>query len=82
MAGMMPDHLLFAGQRTHLQVATYRRVEMSNRNSLFGRIGAVIGAFGSAMAAAGAAEAGRVPRARDLQRLGIDAEAYRAIGRR
>lgn len=54
---------------------------MSNRNTLIGRIGAVFGAFGSAVAAASAVEAGRTPRARDLKRLGIDSEDYHAIRR-
>lgn len=53
----------------------------AHRNSLIARIGAVFSAFGSATAAAAAVDAGRAPRARDLKRLGIDAEAWRAIGR-
>ncbi len=35
--------------------------------------------FGSAIAAAGAADVNRHPRARDLRRLGIDPDQYRTI---
>jgi len=52
----------------------------TKRNHLLARVGAVFGAFGSAVAAGTAVEEGRKPRERDLNRLGIDAAAYRAIG--
>jgi len=51
------------------------------RSNLMTRIGAVLGAIGSAAAVAAAEEAGRLPHPRHLKRLGIDAGAYRAIGR-
>lgn len=52
----------------------------TKRNHLLARIGAVFGAIGSAAAAGAAVEEGRKPRERDLNRLGIDTAAFRAIG--
>jgi len=49
--------------------------------NVIGRIGAIFGTFGSAAAAAAALNAGQTPRVRDLKRLGIDADAFRSIGR-
>ncbi len=45
------------------------------------RIGDIFGVIGSAIAVASASEAGRKPRARDLQRLGIDPDQFGRIGR-
>jgi len=66
---------------TYMQGVTMRHPKMTTkRNHLLARVGAVFGAFGSAVAAGTAVEEGRKPRERDLNRLGIDAAAYRAIG--
>lgn len=55
---------------------------MSNpRKSLFATLGTVFDVFGSAAAAAAAVEGGRMPKAKHLTTLGIDAAAFRAIGR-
>jgi hypothetical protein len=51
------------------------------RKSLFAALGGFVDVFGSAVAASSAVEAGRVPKARDLKTLGIDADAFRSIGK-
>jgi len=55
----------------------------THRNTgLFARLGNFVDVFGSAIAAASAVEGGRSPKARDLRTLGIDADAFRSIGKR
>ena len=49
--------------------------------SLFASLGTIVDVFGSAAAAAAAVEAGRAPKARHLKTLGIDAGAFRSIGK-
>jgi hypothetical protein len=49
--------------------------------SLFARLGTFVDVFGSAVAAASAVEARRVPKSNDLRILGIDPAAFRSIGR-
>ena len=51
------------------------------RHTALSRIGNIIAIFGSAVAAAHAAEAGRRPRTRDLANLGIEPKAFEAIRR-
>jgi hypothetical protein len=50
-------------------------------NRLFATLGNIADVFGSAAAAAAAVEAGRVPKAKHLKTLGIDADAFRRIER-
>ncbi|WP_170116531.1 hypothetical protein [Devosia submarina] len=50
-------------------------------NRLFATLGTIADVFGSAAAAASAVEAGRQPKARALRTLGIDADAFRSIGK-
>lgn len=51
------------------------------RKSLFATLGNAIDVFGSAAAVASAIEGGRAPKAKHLKTLGIDADAFRSIGR-
>ena len=51
------------------------------KNKVFATLGNVVDLFSSAAAAASAVEAGRVPAARHLKTLGIDADAFRSIGK-
>lgn len=51
------------------------------KRSAFTRIGSMFATFGSAAAVARAVEAGRMPRARDLNNLGIEPKAFETIGR-
>ncbi|WIJ24698.1 hypothetical protein [Devosia sp. RR2S18] len=51
------------------------------RKSIFATLGTIVDVFGSAAAAASAVEAGRVPKAKHLRTLGIDAHAFRSIGK-
>ena len=51
------------------------------RHNTFTRIGKMIAIFGSAVATAHAAEAGRRPKARDLANLGIEPKAFENIRR-
>jgi len=53
---------------------------MSNRR-LFSALGDLFTAFGSAVAASRAVEAGRNPRADDLRKLGMDPAIFNRIGR-
>ena len=54
----------------------------SLRNTrLFATLGIIADVFGSAAAAASAVEAGRQPKVRTLRTLGIDADAFRLIGK-
>lgn len=53
----------------------------TTRKSLFATLGNVFDVFGSAAAAAAAVESGGSPKARDLRTLGIDAGAFRSIGK-
>ena len=48
---------------------------------LFATLGTIVDVFGSAAAAASAVEAGRAPKAKNLRTLGIDADAFRLIGK-
>jgi hypothetical protein len=48
---------------------------------LFATLGTIADVFGSAAAAASAVEAGRQPKAKTLRTLGIDADAFRSIGK-
>ena len=48
---------------------------------LFATLGNIVDLFGSAAAAASAVEANRQPTARNLRTLGIDADAFRSIGK-
>lgn len=51
------------------------------KRSTFSAIGELFVAFGSAVAASRAVEAGRKPRARDLDNLGIEPTAFDKISR-
>ena len=51
------------------------------RKNAFAGLGDLLAAFGGAIAAASAVEAGRKPQARHLRALGIDPRAFDAIGR-
>ena len=51
------------------------------RKSLFATLGTMLDVFGSAAAAASAVEEGRVPKSKYLRTLGIDADAFRSIGK-
>lgn len=53
---------------------------MSNRR-LFSALGDLFTAFGGAVAAARAVEAGRKPRAENLRKLGMDPAIFNRIGR-
>ena len=53
---------------------------MSNRR-LFSALGDLFTTLGSAVAASRAVEAGRKPRADDLQKLGMDPAIFNRIGR-
>ncbi len=48
---------------------------------LFATLGSFVDVFGSAVAVASALEAGRQPKARNLRTLGIDADAFRSVGK-
>lgn len=56
-------------------------MEIMSRYPFSGRLLGLFDVFGSAIAAAGAADSNRQPRARDLRRLGIDPDQYRGIAR-
>jgi len=51
------------------------------RKSILATLGTFVEVFGSAAAVSNAVEAGRAPKARHLRTLGIDADAFRSIGR-
>lgn len=51
------------------------------RKSLFATLGNFADILGSAAATAAAVEAGRQPKAKHLRTLGIDADAFRSIGK-
>jgi hypothetical protein len=57
------------------------KMNTHHNKSLFARLGSVVDVFGSAVAAASAVQAGRVPHSTHLRTLGIDPEAFRSIGR-
>lgn len=48
---------------------------------LFATLGNIADVFSSAAAVASAVEAGRQPNAKSLRTLGIDADAFRSIGK-
>lgn len=50
-------------------------------NRFFAALGTFVEVFGSAAAVSNAVEAGRAPKAKHLKALGIDADAFRSIGR-
>ena len=50
-------------------------------NRLYATLGTIVDVFGSAAAAASAVEMGREPEAKTLRTLGIDANAFRSIGK-
>ena len=52
------------------------------RKSFFATLSTFVEVFGSAAAVSNAVEAGRTPHANHLKTLGIDADAFRSIGRR
>ncbi|MET3926612.1 hypothetical protein [Devosia sp. 2618] len=52
------------------------------RKSIFATLGTFVEVFGSAAAVSNAVEAGRTPKAKHLKALGIDADAFRSIGKR
>ena len=55
---------------------------MSNpRKSFFANLGTFVEMFGSAAAVSNAVEGGRAPKAKHLKSLGIDADAFRSIGK-
>ena len=55
---------------------------MSNpRKSFFATLNTFVEVFGSAAAVSSAVEGGRAPKAKHLKALGIDADAFRSIGR-
>jgi len=56
-------------------------VSTLRNNRLFASLGTIVDVFGSAAAAASAVEAGRAPKAKHLKTLGIDADAFRSIGK-
>lgn len=51
------------------------------RKSFFATLGTFVEVFGSAAAVCNAVEGGRAPKARHLRNLGIDADAFRSIGK-
>ena len=53
----------------------------THRKSFFAKLGTFVEVFGSAAAVSNAVEAGRAPNARHLKSLGIDADAFRSIGK-
>ncbi|MDB5621509.1 MAG: hypothetical protein JWR39_72 [Devosia sp.] len=65
-----------AGLNEDLNMSTLRS------KNVFATLGNIADVFGSAAAVASAVEAGRQPKARHLQTLGIDQDAFRSIGKR
>ena len=53
----------------------------TQRKSFFATLGTFVEVFGSAAAVSNAVEAGRAPKARHLRSLGIEADAFRSIGK-
>lgn len=53
----------------------------NRKNHVFNRVGDFIDLVGSAVSFARAARNGRIPRDRDLQALGVDAELFRSLGK-
>ncbi|HEY8575911.1 MAG TPA: hypothetical protein VIL88_06185 [Devosia sp.] len=51
------------------------------RKSILATLGTFVEVFGSAAAVSNAVEGGRAPKAKHLRTLGIDADAFRSIGR-
>jgi hypothetical protein len=51
------------------------------RKNLFATLGSIVDVFGSAAAVASAVESGHQPKAKHLRTLGIDADAFRSIGK-
>lgn len=51
------------------------------KSKVFATLGTIVDVFGSAAAVASAVEARRPPKAKHLQTLGIDADAFRSIGK-
>ena len=54
---------------------------MSTTRKFLATLGTFVEVFGSAAAVSNAVEAGRAPQARHLKSLGIDADAFRSIGK-
>jgi hypothetical protein len=53
----------------------------TQRKSFLATLGTFVEVFGSAAAVSSAVEGGRAPKARHLKTLGIDADAFRSIGK-
>ncbi len=53
----------------------------TTRKTLFATLSTFVEVFGSAAAVSNAVEGGRAPKAKHLKTLGIDADAFRSIGR-
>ena len=53
----------------------------TTRKSFFATLGTFVEVFGSAAAVSNAVEGGRAPKAKHLRSLGIDADAFRSIGK-
>lgn len=53
----------------------------TTRKSFFATLGTFVEVFGSAAAVSNAVEGGRTPQAKHLKSLGIDADAFRSIGK-
>lgn len=53
----------------------------TTRKSFLSTLGTFVEVFGSAAAVSNAVEGGRAPKAKHLKVLGIDADAFRSIGR-
>ena len=53
----------------------------TTRKSFFATLGTFVEVFGSAAAVSNAVEGGRAPKAKHLKSLGIDADAFRSIGK-
>lgn len=54
---------------------------MSTTRKLIATLGTFVEVFGSAASVSNAVEGGRAPKAKHLKTLGIDAAAFRSIGR-
>ena len=54
---------------------------MSTTRKFFATLGTFVEVFGSAAAVSNAVEGGRAPKAKHLKSLGIDADAFRLIGK-
>jgi hypothetical protein len=72
---------LLATTRTEAARGGARKDKIMSNRRLFSALGDLFTAFGSAVAASRAVEAGRKPRADDLRKLGMDPAIFNRIGR-